>query len=126
MPFNRLRPEYAVADWRNDAACRNEDPEMFFPMAPSDSTMSATSAASAAKSVCQRCPVVHDCLTWALDSGQRLGVWGGMSELERRTLMRQRRELRLRLAKESASQAAHIPSGEVGRPDGASTHRPSR
>lgn len=117
MPVNRLRPEYTVADWRHDAACRDEDPEIFFPIAPSDSTLSA----AAAKSVCQRCPVVHDCLTWALDSGQRLGVWGGLSELERRTLKRQRRELRLRLAKESSSQDAQIPSTELGRPGGAST-----
>ena len=47
-----------------------------------------------AKQVCRRCKVLDDCLRWAIDSGQDAGVWGGMSEDERRSL--KRRTLRLR------------------------------
>ena len=48
-----------------------------------------------AKAVCQRCSVTSECLQWALDSGQDAGVWGGMSEDERR-LMKRRGGLRVR------------------------------
>jgi WhiB family redox-sensing transcriptional regulator len=42
--------------------------------------------AAEAKAICRRCPVIEECLTWALDSGQDLGVWGGQAEDERRVL----------------------------------------
>jgi WhiB family redox-sensing transcriptional regulator len=41
-----------------------------------------------AKAVCRRCPVIQQCLAWALESGQDAGVWGGLSEDERRALKR--------------------------------------
>jgi WhiB family redox-sensing transcriptional regulator len=50
-----------------------------------------------AKAVCRRCSVIEDCLQWALDSGQDAGVWGGMSEEERRTVKR-RGGMRVRAA----------------------------
>ena len=49
-----------------------------------------------AKLVCNRCPVTTECLTWALDSGQDAGVWGGMSEDERRALKRRNARTRPR------------------------------
>ncbi len=49
-----------------------------------------------AKLVCNRCPVTTECLTWALDSGQDAGVWGGMSEDERRALKRRNARTRAR------------------------------
>ena len=51
-----------------------------------------------ARSICQRCSVVEDCLTWALESGQDAGVWGGLSEDERRALKRRNARARARLA----------------------------
>ena len=51
-----------------------------------------------AKSVCRRCPVVSECLTWALESGQDAGVWGGMSEDERRALKRRNARTRAHTA----------------------------
>ena len=78
-------------DWRNDAACRDEDPELFFPVGTSGPALSQITQA---KAVCRRCPAMSECLTWALESGQDAGVWGGMSEDERRAL--KRRTLRLR------------------------------
>ena len=47
-----------------------------------------------AKIVCNRCPVTAECLSWALESGQDAGVWGGMSEDERRALKRRRARTR--------------------------------
>ncbi len=49
-----------------------------------------------AKAVCERCPVISECLTWALETGQDAGVWGGMSEDERRSLKRRRARARAR------------------------------
>lgn len=72
-------------DWRHRAACKEEDPELFFPVGSSGPAVMQTAAA---KAVCRRCRVVADCLSWALASGQDAGVWGGMSEDERRALKR--------------------------------------
>lgn len=58
-------------DWRTQAACRDENPELFFPV---DTSGPALSHVAQAKSVCQRCPVMSECLTWALESGQDSGV----------------------------------------------------
>jgi WhiB family redox-sensing transcriptional regulator len=49
-----------------------------------------------AKQVCRRCTVTEDCLRWAIDSGQDAGVWGGMSEDERRAYKRRTVRLRAR------------------------------
>ncbi|MBC7375503.1 MAG: WhiB family transcriptional regulator [Frankiales bacterium] len=72
-------------DWRHRALCRDEDPELFFPIG---STGPAATQVDQAKIVCQRCSVVEDCLTWALETGQENGVWGATSEDERRFLRR--------------------------------------
>ncbi|MCW2616765.1 MAG: whiB1 [Frankiales bacterium] len=72
-------------DWRHRALCRDEDPELFFPIG---STGPAATQVDQAKVVCTRCSVVEDCLTWALETGQEAGVWGGTSEDERRALRR--------------------------------------
>jgi WhiB family redox-sensing transcriptional regulator len=81
-------------DWRHRAACRNEDPELFFPIG---NTGPALAQIDEARAVCQRCDVTQDCLTWALETGQDAGVWGGLSEDERRAL--KRRTLRPRVAR---------------------------
>ena len=72
-------------DWRHRAACRDEDPELFFPVGTSGPALLQIQEA---KAVCARCPVNGECLNWALASGQADGVWGGMSEDERRALKR--------------------------------------
>ncbi len=72
-------------DWRHHALCRDEDPELFFPIGNSGPALRQIQEA---KEVCHRCPSMNACLQWALDSGQDCGVWGGMSEDERRALKR--------------------------------------
>jgi WhiB family redox-sensing transcriptional regulator len=72
-------------DWRHHALCRDEDPELFFPIG---NTGPALLQIDEAKQVCQRCAVMDSCLVWALESGQDSGVWGGLSEDERRALKR--------------------------------------
>lgn len=74
-------------DWRHRAACRDVDPEVFFPIG---NTGPALVQIEEAKRVCQRCPVMDSCLEWALTAGQDAGVWGGASEDERRALKRRR------------------------------------
>jgi WhiB family redox-sensing transcriptional regulator len=80
-------------DWRHDALCRDQDPERWFPVGNSGPALLQIAEA---KTVCRRCPVVSDCLAWALASGQDAGVWGGMSEDERRALKRRNARTRAR------------------------------
>jgi WhiB family redox-sensing transcriptional regulator len=78
--------ELANGDWRHRAMCRDaEDPDLWFPVGNSGPALLQISEA---KVVCRRCPVASSCLTYALESGQDAGVWGGMSEDERRALKR--------------------------------------
>lgn len=72
------------ATWRNRAACRGLDPDIFYP--PSDED------AWEAKAVCDTCPVRQACLEHALAAREREGVWGGATERERRRILRQRRK----------------------------------
>ncbi|MCL7490710.1 MULTISPECIES: WhiB family transcriptional regulator [Streptomyces] len=82
-------------DWRHDAVCREVDPEIFFPVG---NTGPALLQIEEAKAVCHRCPVMGQCLQWALESRQDAGVWGGMSEDERRAMRRRAARNRARSA----------------------------
>ena len=75
-------------EWVHRAKCKDEDPELFFPIG---TTGPAATQIDEAKAVCMQCPVRMDCLEWALATGQDAGVWGGLSEEERRALRRTRR-----------------------------------
>ena len=77
--------EKHTLDWRHRAACLTEDPELFFPIGNSGPALAQVEQA---KRVCNRCEVSDICLKWALDTGQDAGVWGGLSEEERRSLKR--------------------------------------
>jgi WhiB family redox-sensing transcriptional regulator len=80
-------------DWRHEAACRDEDPELFFPIG---NTGPAILQIEEAKAVCRRCKVIEPCLKWALETGQDSGVWGGTSEDERRAIKRRAQRARAR------------------------------
>lgn len=72
--------------WQHQAACNNVDPDLFFP-ARGDSTREA-------KQVCRGCVVRDDCLEYALTNGEKYGIWGGLSERERRRIRRARKQER--------------------------------
>jgi hypothetical protein len=74
-----------MSDWRHHAACREQDPALFF---PDGNSSPALVQIGVAKAVCRRCPVIDLCLQWALEAGQEFGVWGGLSEGERRAMRR--------------------------------------
>ncbi|MEU6277041.1 WhiB family transcriptional regulator [Streptomyces populi] len=76
-----------MENWRDSASCRTVDPDLFFPIG---STGPALLQIQEAKAVCAGCPVREECLRWALDTDQTVGVWGGTSEAERRALARRR------------------------------------
>jgi WhiB family redox-sensing transcriptional regulator len=75
-------------DWVHRARCKDEDPELFFPIG---TTGPAALQIAAAKAICMQCEVRTECLEWAMATGQDAGVWGGLSEEERRGLRRARR-----------------------------------
>ncbi|MFE2477723.1 WhiB family transcriptional regulator [Streptomyces sp. NPDC059389] len=82
-------------DWRHQAACREEAPDLFFPIGSSGPALLQIEEA---KAVCRRCPVLERCLEWALEGGMDMGVCGGLTEEERRAVKRRRaREARARL-----------------------------
>jgi WhiB family transcriptional regulator, redox-sensing transcriptional regulator len=85
--------------WHQQAACLSVDPELFF---PNGTTGDHAQQATVAKRVCMACPVRVTCLEFALESRQDFGVWGGMTEEERRSLRRSRQRRARRLAAASA------------------------
>ena len=72
-------------DWRHEAACRREDPDLFFPVGTGGPALLQIEEA---KAVCRRCPVLNECLKWALQGGLEMGVCGGLTEDERRAVKR--------------------------------------
>jgi WhiB family redox-sensing transcriptional regulator len=82
-------------DWVRRARCKDEDPELFFPVG---STGGSNLQTAMAKSICKLCEVRSECLEWALATGQDSGVWGGLSEEERRALKRARRRAAVAVA----------------------------
>jgi len=91
-----------LRDWTAMSACNNADPDELF----------VTGAAqNRAKTVCMGCPVRTECLSDALDNRIEFGVWGGMTERERRALLRLRPDVtswRLLLEK---ARAEHLAAG---------------
>lgn len=77
-------PGDEVIDWRDRAACLDEDPETFFPIG--ESSQADLDTTRKAKAVCLRCDVREKCLQWALETDQRWGIWGGLTERERKKL----------------------------------------
>jgi WhiB family redox-sensing transcriptional regulator len=70
-----------ITDWTTRAACKGTDPDELFVQG---------AAQNRAKLICRGCPVRTECLADALDNGIEFGVWGGMTERERRALLRRR------------------------------------
>lgn len=84
-----------VDNWREHAACRGENPELFFPIGTSGPALQQIEQA---KAICGRCPVVAQCLAAALDHGEDAGIWGGLTAEERRVVRQARARRLARLA----------------------------
>lgn len=76
--------------WRYAAACRGEDPALFFAPSYFEKRREKEAREALAKAVCARCPVRMECLDHALVTRETHGVWGGFNEMERRRLLRAR------------------------------------
>ena len=82
LPTSPIRVKSARS-WQEAASCRQHEPDLFFPIG---STGPAVDQISVAKAICTACPVREECLTYALESNQEAGIWGGYAEDERRRL----------------------------------------
>lgn len=69
--------------WMQHAACRGEDPNLFFPRRGGDWDTPLA--------ICRTCTVTDQCLQWALDHGEKAGIYGGTTERQRRRIRRDRR-----------------------------------
>jgi WhiB family transcriptional regulator, redox-sensing transcriptional regulator len=81
-PPNAELAESDSSSWQDQANCMGTDPDLFFP--------ERGQSVRKAKEVCRGCVVRDPCLEYALTNGERFGVWGGMSERERRRHRRER------------------------------------
>jgi WhiB family redox-sensing transcriptional regulator len=81
IDLGELPPNPSPPDmWQERAACFGIDPDVFFPTSEEE--------AGPALSHCNRCGIREVCLAWALKNGERYGVWGGLTEQQRRRLSR--------------------------------------
>lgn len=97
--------------WMADGACRIEDPSTFF---PDGSTGGWLPVIDEAKRICGTCPVLATCRAWALDTRQPYGIWGGLTEQERRRVYNRLANNRT-MPREQAVDAVLHPRGK-GRP----------
>src|SRR5262245_4250571 len=98
-----------VADWPSLAACRSGDPDALFVQGAEQNV---------AKRICRGCPVRYECLADALDNRIEFGVWGGMTERERRALLRRhpqvaswKKTFEAALLREGVKKSDLVPTG---------------
>ncbi|HUQ55689.1 WhiB family transcriptional regulator [Lentzea sp.] len=92
-------------DWRINASCRDEEPDQLFVRGAEQRK---------AKLVCLGCPVRMECLAEALDNRIEFGVWGGMTERERRALLRRRPDVESWFELLSTARQEHLEDTRVG------------
>ena len=100
------------AGWWSRAACATADPDLFFPITHAGPALRQVAKA---KAVCARCQIQPECLRYALDAGSIQGVWGGMTEEERRRLVRRERRPRVRPLARSAGVPVRVPEAARAR-----------
>lgn len=93
------RDVMADEGWQEEGACRGADVEIFFSVDEEDQQR--------ALEFCARCDVRQDCLEFAIENREMYGIWGGMSESDRRSLIRdiRRREREARKRRKEAQQS---------------------
>lgn len=83
MPVNQGSDPESVTAWMAEGSCRLYPPNKFFP--------SDGAGVDRARKICASCPVINECLDYALENRIEHGVWGGCSERERRRILKRRR-----------------------------------
>lgn len=78
-----LQAEGIDMAWQDFANCRGADPDLFFP--------ERGASTRTAKGICRECSVQEDCLEFAIVSSEKFGIWGALSERERRKIRRERK-----------------------------------
>lgn len=73
--------------WRDRAACKGPQAAMFYPPLTFERRDEKATREAAAKAICARCPVRRECLDCAISTHEPHGIWGGLSECERRALL---------------------------------------
>ncbi|HVE92200.1 MAG TPA: WhiB family transcriptional regulator [Actinomycetota bacterium] len=89
-PLSQLFMSEPENDWRADAVCKGMDPEIFFSPDQFETKQDKDDREAVAKEACGRCPVREPCLDYSYKAGERYGIWGGLTEQERRALARRR------------------------------------
>ena len=80
--FKNGRSNWGMPSWTEEANCKGADADIFFP--------ERGASTRKAKSICRACSVQEDCLEFAIEQSEKFGIWGGLSERERRRIKRQR------------------------------------
>ena len=91
LAYDTEPEDHSRHGWRRLAACRDEDTDLFF---PNGETGEALEQAEMAKAICATCPVRVECLEFALTTNQPYGIFGGLTEAERKSLQRRRNRQR--------------------------------
>lgn len=81
-----LRDDHAI-DWQLRAACRGPQAAVFFPPSRPERREEKRQRELRAKAICQTCAVKFECLDYALGIREQHGIWGGLSETERREML---------------------------------------
>jgi WhiB family redox-sensing transcriptional regulator len=82
-PLHEIAPGSLERAWMADGLCAQTDPESFYP--------EKGASTREGKRICHGCPVAAECLEYALARDERFGIWGGLSERERRRLKNARK-----------------------------------
>lgn len=82
LPRVSVFVEPDAGNWRESAACKGMEVDLFFPEAGGD----GVNTAKAAKRICSTCPVAAPCLDYGLATSDREGIYGGLTALQRRRL----------------------------------------
>jgi WhiB family redox-sensing transcriptional regulator len=76
--------------WQRQASCRGPESVLFYPPAAAEPRPERDARERRAKAICATCPVRSPCLTFALDTREPHGIWGGLNEAERQALLERR------------------------------------
>lgn len=109
--------------WREQAKCKGMNPDVFHP------DLTKPSEIETVKAICNACPVQHQCAEHAIKEGEPFGIWGGLTERERRIARRRRglpnlsrRHLHIAVSEFRNGK----PPAECGTPSGYERHRRAR